>query len=117
MSKYRWITSAGHRSTELEELITRALAGELWEDIGSAFYQCQSARKKASNIFLRHATESEKTARRAALVRVNFNRQPAAPRNRYPDGGGRLERPMKREQTDPWAGMGMCFANRPLAAE
>lgn len=104
MNPGRWRTPEGRDLPALAELIRRASDGESWEEIATDFQL--HAGKGAEAVFARYATEVDKAARRTALKRRNFNKnQP------YRNRGGYLVEPgVKRERTDPWAGMGECFA-------
>lgn len=113
----RWITPDGARATELSDLIRLAQRGESWADIGRTFYPHRgNAERRACDVFTAYATDEEREERRAALKSRKHNRRSRVERGAYMIGGGVVEPAPIREQCDPWAGMGACFAGRPVMA-
>jgi hypothetical protein len=111
---YRWMTKRGEQTADLVALIARARTGERWDDIAATFYPGSgNGIRKACDTFTRYASAAEKRDRRDALACSGFNRR-RGPQNQRALYGG-VEPPLRREQSDPWDGMGACFANHARA--
>lgn len=117
--KTRWITPAGDPSPELVDLISRAITGERWADIGATFYpNSYYGHKKANDIFTAYASAIDKAERHEALVRKGFNGRGGQFGKIRTSPALAREPAVLREKRDPWADMGACFAAQPrLAAE
>lgn len=95
-------------------LLQLARAGEAWQAIGLRLYPGSApaqAAKAAAELFRRHAADSDRARRGAAIRRHNWNKPPGlsertARRHRRSHRADAMTMP---ERIDPFAGMGLCF--------
>lgn len=99
----------------LAQLIAAGRSGALWAALGGRFYPNappELAAAAVHNMFSRHASPADKTARRTAMRQQNCNRVPGlsirAEKRRVQRGRDKLA--VQPERHSPFAGMGTVFA-------